>query len=432
MKRKTQSAIDSARALESELASLGRDSETLNAREFEELSVASGDLKAAWDDLFPERSELVEILDQQRAEQWWHRKLIATFPIAVVETDLTGRILWANAAWASLVNMRVLQTVRTDIRRYIADEDHDNLEAFLAQMAVVAPMVDELQTTLRVKSTPSVLANIEVSIEVRPEEDHVRHIATWVVEPISEITEQASPDAKIAHVFSRLGLLPLRSRTNQELLNEVVVLSTYICPPDSYVSVIVGDPEQPKAMATSGRVAQVFDAVQLEAGDGPSKEVWAHGVSTLVVEREDEERWQEFWERVPDEELGSLIVAPIRVGDEVLGVLNVYAKAPHAFGREDFKQIEFFAEALGAVLHHVDEERQLRTLAGQLEEAMRSREVIEQAKGVLMAKYACTADEALEKLKKVSQDKNVRVRILAQEIVAAVSGKSTLSRGPSA
>lgn len=427
MKRKTRNAIETARVLENELTDLGRDANELEPHEVQELSLASGDLQAAWEDLFPERSDLAEILDQQRAEQWWHRKLIATFPIAVLETDVSGRVLWANTAWASLLSLPVLQIVRTDIRRYVDTSDHQVLDEFLAQFASLGADAGAQHTTLRINSTPSVLANIEVTVEERPQSDDTRLIVTWVVEPISEIQPAATEQTKIAHVFSRLGLLPLRSRTNQELLNEAVVLSTHIAPEQSSVSVVVGDPAEAVAISTSNQEAQTVDAAQLLTDEGPSREVWQSGESALASGPEIEHQWQRFWNEVQQLNIGSILVVPIRVGDEVFGILNVYAEDVHAFDRESTQQIELFAEAVGAVLHHVDEEKQLRTLASQLEKAMRSREVIAQAKGILMAKYGCTAETALEKLKKVSQEKNIRVRVLAQEIVASVTRRAEQS-----
>ena len=62
----------------------------------------------------------------------------------------------------------------------------------------------------------------------------------------------------------------------------------------------------------------------------------------------------------------------------------------------------------------------VQRLAGQLEQAMASRAVIEQAKGVIMAMRGVPEHEAFEVLRKTSQDRNVKVRELAQQIVTGV------------
>jgi len=62
----------------------------------------------------------------------------------------------------------------------------------------------------------------------------------------------------------------------------------------------------------------------------------------------------------------------------------------------------------------------VKRLAGQLEQAMASRAVIEQAKGVIMAMRGVPEHEAFEVLRKTSQDRNIKVRVLAQQIVTGV------------
>jgi AmiR/NasT family two-component response regulator len=62
----------------------------------------------------------------------------------------------------------------------------------------------------------------------------------------------------------------------------------------------------------------------------------------------------------------------------------------------------------------------LKRLTGQLEQAMASRAVIEQAKGVIMAMRGITEDEAFEVLRRSSQDRNVKVRALAQQVVREI------------
>jgi len=62
-----------------------------------------------------------------------------------------------------------------------------------------------------------------------------------------------------------------------------------------------------------------------------------------------------------------------------------------------------------------------RDLAQQLREAMQSRAVIEQAKGIVMAQQRCTVDEAFERLTKVSQNSNRKLRDVARALVEEAS-----------
>ena len=70
----------------------------------------------------------------------------------------------------------------------------------------------------------------------------------------------------------------------------------------------------------------------------------------------------------------------------------------------------------------------VRRLAGQFEQAMASRAVSEQAKGVIMAMRGVPEHEAFEVLRKTSQDRNVKVRDLAQQIVTGVVERDAAAR----
>jgi len=100
--------------------------------------------------------------------------------------------------------------------------------------------------------------------------------------------------------------------------------------------------------------------------------------------------------------------------------LNIYG------GTEPFHQCELelavtFASYAGVALANAVLFASTAELVGNLEAAMASRAVIEQAKGVVMAREHCTADRAFEILRELSQHQNVKVRALCRAIVATVS-----------
>ncbi|GAA3138296.1 hypothetical protein GCM10020001_071020 [Nonomuraea salmonea] len=68
----------------------------------------------------------------------------------------------------------------------------------------------------------------------------------------------------------------------------------------------------------------------------------------------------------------------------------------------------------------------MREVAGQLKEALTTRGVIDQALGIVMAQRRCTARQAFELLRQISQDRNVKVHQIAASIVEKVSGEPPL------
>jgi hypothetical protein len=103
--------------------------------------------------------------------------------------------------------------------------------------------------------------------------------------------------------------------------------------------------------------------------------------------------------------------------DRVVGALTLHSRKPNAF---DAAAMEVggriavqAALAIGASLAFW----QTHSLVAHLEEALRSRPVIEQAKGIIMATEGCTADEAWDMLRRASQRENRKLRDLAVTFV---------------
>jgi AmiR/NasT family two-component response regulator len=82
-----------------------------------------------------------------------------------------------------------------------------------------------------------------------------------------------------------------------------------------------------------------------------------------------------------------------------------------------------FAGQAGVAIANAEVYRASVALTGQLQEAMASRAVIEQAKGVLMAEQKCTPEEAFTLLRSASQRENVKLREIAERIVAGQNSR---------
>jgi GAF domain-containing protein len=118
----------------------------------------------------------------------------------------------------------------------------------------------------------------------------------------------------------------------------------------------------------------------------------------------------------------TLLALPLESGGRRFGALNLYGHARNAFDHTDIALVRMAAQraadALAAAVHLAG----AREVAGQMEQAMASRAVIEQAKGVIMAMRGVPEHEAFEVLRRTSQDRNVKVRELAHQIVVGVVG----------
>ena len=171
------------------------------------------------------------------------------------------------------------------------------------------------------------------------------------------------------------------------------------------------------AIYTDERSPRV-DQGQYQDDDGPCLEAYREQ-QLIVVEdtRATADRWPSFSEKAQEQGIMSTLSAPLVVGERGIGALNLYAGKPHAFDDDDMGLMSLLAAQVAIVVANASAYWEAYELSEQLNEAMRTRSTIEQAKGVLMAQSGVDADAAFELLRKASQRENVKVREIAERIV---------------
>ncbi|MEU7482081.1 ANTAR domain-containing protein [Lentzea sp. NPDC042327] len=106
-----------------------------------------------------------------------------------------------------------------------------------------------------------------------------------------------------------------------------------------------------------------------------------------------------------------------------MGSLNICSYSAPAFDPSDESVMWLFTTAASAAISNAHQRQRSREHIGNLETALASRAVIEQAKRILMAVHACTADQAFELLVQQSQHNDVRLRDVARHLHGSVAGR---------
>ncbi|MDP8960298.1 MAG: GAF and ANTAR domain-containing protein [Actinomycetota bacterium] len=126
----------------------------------------------------------------------------------------------------------------------------------------------------------------------------------------------------------------------------------------------------------------------------------------------------EYAQACMDHGIRSTLSMPLIAADKGMGALNFYSATTAGFSAEDEEVAADLASAASAVLANAVAYWGAYDLGQQLTEAMQSRAVIEQAKGMLMATSPeLSADDAFDVLRRASQRENVKLRDIAQRIV---------------
>ncbi|MEX2503770.1 MAG: GAF and ANTAR domain-containing protein, partial [Egicoccus sp.] len=162
--------------------------------------------------------------------------------------------------------------------------------------------------------------------------------------------------------------------------------------------------------AYSSRVAYESDLAQYEADEGPCLDALRDHRVYMIDDLETETRWPDYRARALKLGVRSMLSYRLYAKGGNYGALDFYAKRPHAYGEYSKIVGQVFASHAGVALKGAINE------AG-LERAIASRDVIGQAKGIVIERLRLSGNEAFGLLGRLSQDRNIAVRDLAEQIV---------------
>jgi GAF domain-containing protein len=169
-------------------------------------------------------------------------------------------------------------------------------------------------------------------------------------------------------------------------------------------------------VATETFVAEV-DAVQYGMGQGPCISAAALGVTVRSDSLGGDGRWPRFGSTVARMNVHSALSLPLLTSDGVVGAMNVYAHNKMAFNQRSVEVGELFSVPAAIAVQNAQVLAQTKRLAAQLQEALSSRAVIDQAIGIMMSRSGGSADAAFARLRTLSQNQHQKLHAVAQAVV---------------
>lgn len=224
-------------------------------------------------------------------------------------------------------------------------------------------------------------------------------------------------DSRVLHAeeFARVSRALRAEPAPQPTLDRIVELALQTIEGCQYagVSFRQGDGSI-ETRASSASIVRQADAAQYDLGEGPCLDaIWTNdllAIDDLTRER----RWPRWAPAAAALGLASVLGVRISVPGETFGALNLYASTPRAFDSTDVAVASIFARHAGDALATAEEQSGLRT-------ALRSRQVIGVAQGILMQRFGLSLDQAFEVLRRHSQNENIKLRDLAEQLARAGS-----------
>lgn len=200
-------------------------------------------------------------------------------------------------------------------------------------------------------------------------------------------------------------------------LEAVAALAQRTIPGCDAASVTFVENGKPRTTVSTAEVAASIDRHQYGRNEGPCLEAIKTQTTVRVDSYEDESRWPAFLPAVRGEGIQSSLSLPLVSLDDPVGALNLYSRAVAGFAQAE-PVGEAFAARAAVTVANARAYHRATDLARNLTLALEHRDVIGQAKGILIAQDGVTSEEAFDILRRASQRSNRKVYELAADIVA--------------
>jgi len=230
------------------------------------------------------------------------------------------------------------------------------------------------------------------------------------------VSDFPRPDGT-AEALEQLGRMALREQSMESVLQTVVELAKQVLPgnPEASISLLVNG--RPSTTSSTGELATDLDETQYGRGHGPCLESASTGQLIEIPDTATELRWADYCRIAAERGNGSSLSVPLPVSERVSGALNIYARQAHAFDEQAKEAALGFAPYASVAVANMHAYQDARDMAGNLQVALESRAVIDQAKGILMERHKVSADQAFQALAAVSMHTNRKVREIAEQLV---------------
>jgi GAF domain-containing protein len=226
-----------------------------------------------------------------------------------------------------------------------------------------------------------------------------------------------STSENAAQALEQLGRLALAEHSMESILQAVVDLAKTVLPGDLEASISLLIDDKPATAVFTGQLALDCDESQYGQGYGPCLHAASTGELTEIADMQAETRWRDYVQQAAQRGALSSLSVPLPISEGVSGALNIYAREPNTFDQDSRSAAVRFAPYAGVAASNMYAYQNARNLADNLQKALDSRAVIDQAKGILMERHKLTADQAFQVLVRSSMQTNRKVRDIADQLV---------------
>jgi GAF domain-containing protein len=227
----------------------------------------------------------------------------------------------------------------------------------------------------------------------------------------------------LAETFAAVARALRAEQSLEATLEKIVELAVKTVAGCDHAGVSLVERGRVRSPAASDHIPGLVDTLQHETGEGPCLDAIREHEVFQTDDLLNEDRWPNFARRAAEKSgISSILAYRLFIEGDTMGALNLYSRQKRAFDVEDRAVGSIFAAHASVALFAARQK-------DQLEQAIETRDVIGQAKGILMAREDVTADQAFEILRRGSQRLNIKLQELARQVTTGQHSDPGPGRG---
>lgn len=228
----------------------------------------------------------------------------------------------------------------------------------------------------------------------------------------------------VHRALHELGKLRFGEMRVQDAMAEIVRTTHAIFDVDGAGLMLADDEQHLRNVSVSDERFAQLEALQVEHGEGPCLSAFADKELVCVEDLSADERWPSFSRAAVDAGVQAVLASPIPFNQQPVGVVAVLSQTKHPWSPEGELALMAFTDLAALLIASMMHGEQQSELAQQLQGALDSRAIIEQAKGVLVAQHGIDPRVAYEQLRAQARNERRKLAVIAADVVAQAATPS--------
>jgi GAF domain-containing protein len=230
--------------------------------------------------------------------------------------------------------------------------------------------------------------------------------------------------------LGELGKFRFGDMRVEDALHEIVHTTHAMFGVDGAGLMLTDAEQHLRSVAASDGRLQHLEELQIEHAEGPCIAAFEEKQLIGVDDLEHDQRWPKFADAAVSRQVRAVLASPLPYNQDAVGVVAVVSEQGRPWSPEGELALLAFTDLAALLIASMMQNQEKSELAVQLQGALDSRRIIEQAKGVLMGRHGIPARTAFEQLRAQARAERRKVAAICAEVVAgAVPGPDDLPTG---